>query len=484
MDSMRKMRGDEAARARDVDWAPLTRALQGEVIFAGDARMVLAKKQFAAGVPLPLPQALVRCRDTADVQRALAFLVEHGLPFAVRSGGHCFADLSSSHSVVMDLSDLRHVEPRGDRVVVGSGAYASRVSKALAAVGRCIPTGGCPLVAIGGIALVGGFGYLGRKHGLITDQVERLEMVSADGALLQASREEAPELFWALRGGGAGSFGVVTNLTLRTLPLEALTACHGEWPLSEAAALLELWQDWAPDADPDINLEVGLVMPDDDETPPFVKLFGVLLGDEARAARAFAELERRLGPLASGVRAWRLAPLQAAEYLVGMLNHVAEPAWLPSFPYVDTGFQFTRSDFFDAPLSRAALRDCVERLGADRRYAEARELEFIPWGGAYARDDGSACFAHRDARLMIRHMAIVGTRSSEALRAHARDWVESSRATVLPHANGRVYQGYADTRLPDWARAYHGDRYARLQAVKRKYDPTDVFQHAQSIPPA
>ncbi|MCP3097393.1 FAD-binding oxidoreductase [Myxococcus sp. K15C18031901] len=476
-------RSEAGVSARDVDWAPLKRALEGEVIVSGDARMVLAKKQFAAGRPLPIPHALLRCRSTADVRRALAFLVERGLPFAVRSGGHCFADLSSSDSAVVDLSDLRHVAPRGERVFVGPGAHASRVSKALSAVGRAIPTGGCPLVAIGGISLVGGFGYLGRKHGLVADQVERLEMVGADGAVVHASREEAADLFWALRGAGAGNFGVVTELTLRTVPLASITICHGEWPLREAAALLELWQEFAPEADPDINLEVGLGMADDDETPPFVKLFGVLLGEEARAKASLALLERHLGALAPGVRTWRLPPLLAAEYLVGMLNHVAEPAWLPSFPYADTGFQFTRSDFFEKRLTREALRDCVERLGEDRRYAEAREVEFIPWGGAYAHDDGSACFQHRGARLLIRHTGMVGTRSTDALRAHVRQWVEASRAAVQPLANGRVYQGYADTGLGDWAGAYYGDRYARLQAVKRKYDPTGVFQHAQSIRP-
>jgi len=480
MDSTTK-RGEARVSARDVDWAPLTRAMDGEVIFSGDARMVLAKKHFAAGRPLALPHALVRCRGTEDVRRVLDFLVGHRLPFAVRSGGHCFADLSSSDSVVVDLSDMRHVEPRGERVVAQPGAYASRVSQALAAVGRAIPTGGCPLVAIGGISLVGGFGYLGRQQGLVADQVERLEMVAADGRLHHASRDEAPDLFWALRGAGAGGFGVVTRLTLRTVPLEALTVCYGQWPWSEAAALLELWQEHAPDEAPDVNLELGLGLPDDDETPPFVKLFGVLLGDEARAREALARWEARLGRLASGLRTWRLPPAQAAEYLVGMLNHVAEPAWLPSFPYEDTGFQFTRSDFFDTRLGGAAIRDCVERLGADRRYAQARELEFIPWGGAYARDDGSSCFQHRGSRMLIRHTVMVGTRSSEALRAHARQWVEASRATVLPHASGRVYQGYADAGLSDWAHAYYGDRYPRLQAVKREYDPTDVFRHAQSI---
>lgn len=470
-------------RLRAVDWSPLGRALRGPVILPGDDRLILASKQLAAGRPLVLPQALVRCWDTSDVQRALEFVRRHALPFSVRSGGHCFADLSSSASVVIDLSELNPVEPRDGVAVLGPGALSAEVSRTLAAQGRVVPTGGCPLVAIGGLGLVGGFGFLGRRYGLTTDQIERLEVVTADGSVLQASRDDAPDLYWALRGAGAAGFGIVTAMTLRTQPLEELTVCNGRWDLSEAAALVELWQAWAPEAEPDINLELGLVAPDLPENPCFVELFGVILGSPVRAAEHLAALERRLGTLASGLRTWRLPPAAAADYLVGLLNHQTEPAWLPSRPYRETGYQFTRSDFFDGPLSTEAIQACVEQFQADRRYAQYRELELIPWGGAYARTDGTSSFLHRHARMMIRHTAVVGARSSEELRAHARGWADASRATVLRHANGHVYQGYADLRLDGWHRAYYGDRHSELQRVKRKYDPQCVFRHAQTLPP-
>lgn len=224
----------------------------------------------------------------------------------------------------------------------------------------------------------------------------------------------------------------MTRLTLRTFPLEPLTLCHGRWALSEATSLVELWQAWAPDADPDINLELGLTLLDDDESPPYVELFGVILGDEARASEHFDVLKNHLGPLSSELHGRRLAPAQAADYLVGLLNHDGEPAWMPSLPYRDVAYQFTRSNFFDAPLDTESVRTCVEALAVDRRYAQHRELEFIPWGGAYARGDGTSCFPHRGARMMIRHTTVVGARSTEALREHARDWVDASWDTVRP----------------------------------------------------
>ncbi len=468
-------------RCQGVDWTALGQRLHGTVIRSGDERLGLAKKQFAAGQPLPLPQVLVQCRSASDVQRTLAVLVAHALPFSVRSGGHCFADLSSSAGVVLDLSELNHVECQGEVAVAGPGAHASVVIRALAARGRVLPTGGCGLVALGGLGLVGGFGFLGRRYGLTADQLERMEVVLADGRLVHASRDEAQDLFWALRGAGSAGFGIVTRMSLRTFPLEPLTLCHGRWALSEAAALVESWQAWAPEADPDINLELGLALLDDDESPPYVELFGVILGDEARASEHLEGVKQRLGPLASELHGRRLAPAQAADYLVGLLNHDGEPAWMPSLPYRDVAYQFTRSNFFEAPLSTKSIRACVEALTVDRRYAQHRELEFIPWGGAYARGDDTSCFPHRGARMMIRHTTVVGARSTEALRDHARDWVDASWDTVRPVARAGVYSGYADRRLEGWQHAYYGAHLSRLQQVKQRYDPGNVFQHAQSL---
>ncbi|MCP3142761.1 FAD-binding oxidoreductase [Pyxidicoccus xibeiensis] len=471
------------ARCRDVDWSPLRTALEGAVIVPGDEQLLLANKQFAAGRPLLPLQALVRCRNTADVQRTLEFLVRHELPFSVRSGGHCFADLSTRAPVVVDLSENNRVEPQEGLAVIGPGALSAEVSRRLASVGRVVPTGGCPRVALGGLALVGGFGFLGRRHGLTTDQVERLEVVRADGSVVHASAGEAPDLYWALRGSGTAGFGIVTRLTLRTFPLEALTVVNGRWAPTEAAGLMELWQRHAPDAEDDVNLELGLVAPDDPELPTYVELFGVILGSEAGAANHLRAWERHLGPLASGLRTWRLPPAEAADYLVGLLDHETAPAWMPSLPYRHTGYQFTRSNFFDEPLAPESIQACVEQFQADRRYAQHRELELIPWGGAYARSNEGSSFIHRKARMMLRHTGTVGSRSSEALREHARGWVDASQATVRRHANGHVYQGYADLRLDDPHRAYYGDSLPRLRHLKHEYDPHDVFRHAQSLPP-
>jgi FAD/FMN-containing dehydrogenase len=462
-----------------IDWPALRRGMAGELILAGDERMVLANKHFAARLPFEPPRALMRCADADDVRRALVFVEEQGAPFAVRSGGHCFGDLSASPGLVVDLAQMNRIEVEDGRVRCGPGALSGDLSRALAGHGRVIPTGGCPLVGIGGLALAGGFGFLGRRHGLTTDQVMRMEVVLADGRLAVVSAAEEPDLFWALRGGGAAGFGIVTGLSLRTHPLEPLTLCNGRWPIAEAAALIDEWQHWAPDEARAVNLELGLFATEFLEDPPFVELFGIVLGSPGEAAPHIAELESRLGRLAAGLATWQLEPAAGADFVVGLLDRQAKPAWLPSLPYAAAGFQSTRSHFFDRPIGREAIEECVRHFAADRRYAQQRELELVPWGGAYGEDDTSACFAHRRARLLIRHSAFAGARSGPDLRAHAAAWSDSSAATLAAASAGGAYQGYAEPGRDDWESACYQDGEGRLAELRGRFDPAGLFSRSR-----
>ncbi len=472
---------EDQDRLGAIDWSALQSRLQGVVVRPGDERMVLAGKHFAAGKALAFPRALLRCEGLSDVRASLEFLRLHQIPFSVRSGGHCFADLSSSASAIVDLSEMNRIEHGDASVRIQPGICAADLSRALAAHGHVLPTGGCPWVALGGLSLAGGFGFLGRRYGLTTDQVESLQVVTADGRVLEASTDSNPELFWALRGAGTAGLGIVTGITLRSYPLNGLTVCRGVWPLHEAVGLIDRWQQWAPDASQDINLELGLYGPDDPEDAGHIELFGIVLGNPVQTTTHLTEVSRFLGALAGNLHTWSLAASAAAGYLVGLLSHETAKAWQPSRPYQQTGYQFTRSDFFEGHLGIDAIRECVSRFQDDRRYPEFRELEIVPWGGAYTRKNAAACFLHRTPRMLIRHTVMVGARSTEDLRNHARQWVDASQATLSRHASGHVYQGYADLRLDNWAQAYYGDTYPRLLEIKRQYDPEHAFRHAQSI---
>jgi FAD binding domain len=461
-----------------MDWAGLARGMTGELILADDDRLRLVDKQYACALPLARPQALLRCADTGDVRRAVEFVRRHDVGFAIRSGGHCFGDLSSSEGLVIDLSGLNAIAVGEAAVEVGPGALSGDLSRALAAAGRVVPTGGCPLVAIGGLALAGGFGFLGRRHGLTADRVTGIEIVLADGEVVETSADSHPDLFWALRGGGALGFGIVTRLTLATAPLQPLTVLNGRWPLAEAPALVEAWQAFAPEADSAVNLELGLLCPDFLDEPPFVELFGIVLGSPSEAAGQVATIQAWLGPLAEQLALWPASPAEGADFCVGLLNHRMGPAWLPKRPPDAVGLQSTRSHFFDGELGGAAIADCVRGFAEDRQYAQLRELELVPWRGAYACDDGSACFLHRSPRMLVRHTATVGARSSPELRAHMQAWTGRSAAALAPHSNGRAYQGYAEAGRKDWPAACHGARLERLIGIARRYDPEGLFQRS------
>jgi len=464
-----------------IDWSKLGSRLRGAMVQPGDERMVLAGKQFSAGKPLAFPRALLLCQGLEDVRTSLDFLTSQRIPFSVRSGGHCFGDLSSSNSAIIDLSQMNQVILENQLVRVGPGAWAEDIGRTLASHGRVIPTGGCFWVAIGGLSLAGGFGFLGRGYGFTTDQIKRMQVVTTEGAVLEVSHENEADLFWALRGAGTAGLGVVTELVLGTLPLREITVCSGVWHLQDAVDLIDEWQHWAPEASRNINLELGLEGPQSPEDPPSIKLFGIILGDRRGRASNLRELRRLLGPLAKRLRTWALEGRIAVDYLVGLLDYKLEESWRPKRPYRDIAYQFTRSDFFEEPLSIDAIRDCVARFEAGRRYPQARELEFVPWGGEYARQNPFACFIHRAPRLLIRHTVMMGARATQDLLAHGRDWVDASQRTLRSHANGHTYQGYADLRLDNWAYAYYGDSYPRLQQIKACYDPGDFFHHAQTI---
>lgn len=476
--------GSSCCGPSSINRAKLSSRFAGEVVGAGEEAMLLANKQFAAGKPLAIPQLLLRCTGVDDVRCALDFVREQGIAFAVRSGGHCFADLSSHTDVVIDLGAMNACALDGARARIGPGINGCELAPQLAQAGRSMPTGGCPLVAIGGLTLVGGFGFLGRRHGLASDRVLHFQMVAADGRVCDVDRDREPELFWALRGAGAGGFGIVTEVTLDTVPAAEFNACFAAWPMDAAADIIEAWQHWAPLAGDSFNLELSLIAPEDPQDPCFLKLYGIVLCDADDAGMKLDQLRTWLGRYHGALRTWHVGGEQAARYLSGLDDHQGGAAWQPCFPYPGYGFQFTQSDFFDAPVSREAIGDLIDCLCTDRCYPQGREVELIPWGGAYAQANVASCFTHRQAQFMARHTAIIGARATPELHYNTWAWAQASRATLSGYANGHVYQGYADWRMHDWRAAYYGDAYARLRRVKREYDPENLFRHPQSIEPA
>src|ERR1051326_9155468 len=197
------------------------------------------------------PKLRAVCKTPQAVAAMIAWVRQHDLPFALRSGGDSFEGFSQSANVVIDTRLINDARLEHDNLVsVGAGATLGAVYRFLYGRGRTIPAGTCPTVGITGHALGGGYGLLSRALGRACDSLVGLELVDANGRIRRVDRESDPDLLWACRGGGGGSFGAVTRLRFRTHTIGRVTAFGVSWtlPAERAAAVMTAWQDWAPDA--------------------------------------------------------------------------------------------------------------------------------------------------------------------------------------------------------------------------------------------
>jgi FAD/FMN-containing dehydrogenase len=439
--------------------------IAGEVLTPGAPGYESARKPAMARWHGIRPRAVVMCEDARDVAEALAFARRSGVHVAVRSGGHCFAGRSSTPGMVIDVTPMGSVSVTGGIATVGAGTRLADLYDALNESGVTIPAGCGPTVGIAGLTLGGGLGILGRKYGLTCDRLVAAQVVLADGRVVDCDEQRHADLFWALRGAGAGQFGVVTSFVFQTVPAPAATTFHLVWPAGDAAAAIEAWQNWAPDA-PD-ELAASLRLADDDELA--VNLFGAMLGPESDAVEVLDGFVARIGADPASASHRHLPYRAAKQALVGL--GAAEEAD-PDQPRP----VFSRSEFFRRPLPAETIAALVRALGDGRGAGESRELNFTPMGGAYNRVPADAtAFAHRDERYLVEHVLV----ADDDAPTLGREWLARSWATAHPWGSGRVYPNFPDPDLPDWADAYYGANHERLVRVKRAYDPDNLFRFAE-----
>ncbi|WP_326833962.1 FAD-binding oxidoreductase [Amycolatopsis rhabdoformis] len=406
-------------------------SLDGEVFRPGSPGYESVRRPVNPAFRDVRPRLVVRCRSVADVVATLEHAHRTGERLAVRGGGHCFAGRSSTDGIVLDVSTMDDIEVVGP-AAIGGGARLSRVYSALHAHGCTLPAGCGPTVGLAGLTLGGGIGLLGREHGLTCDRLIGAQVVLADGRVVDCDGEREPDLFWALRGGGGGHFGVVTSLRFDPVPSPVMIRVEAV-ATDGLADLVSAWQSWAPDA-PD-GLTVNLTLTSSPGEPVVARLFG-----------ASTLIEERTRSLLPGLS------LRAGLTVPELKRSFTEPP--------DERPVRIRSEFFAEALPDRTLVDLLDGL-AEPRNSGRRELAFTAMGGAYNRVAAEAtAFAHRSERFLLEH-------NGDA------PWVDRSWATV--HDSGRVYPNFPDPALADEATAYHGANLTRLKAIKRAYDPGEFF---------
>ncbi|GAB3828587.1 FAD-binding oxidoreductase [Kribbella italica] len=384
------------------------------------------------------PRLVVVCRSVSDVVAGLRQGAATGDRVVPRGGGHCFARRSSTDGIVLDLSGLDEISVRDGIATVGAGVRLGALYAELHRHRRAVPGGCGPGVGIAGLTLGGGIGLLGRKYGLTCDRLVGVQVVLADGRVVECSESSEPELFWALRGAGGGQFGVVTSLRFATVPEPVMTRIEARWPGVDLASLVSRWQEWAPDAPDEVTVNLSL-------GAGGARLFGASM---LSAAATRDLLQVFPGPV----------DVQGGLPYAELKSSFADPLERPELRL--------RSEFFTSSLRAGTVAALVGELAGTRR-----EISLTAMGGAYNRVAAEAtAFAHRRTRFLLELVANAGD-----------PWVDASWANAHVDGSGGVYPNFPDPALEDWASAYHGSNYPRLQAVKRAYDPQRFFAFPQGI---
>jgi FAD/FMN-containing dehydrogenase len=418
------------------------------------------------------PALVARCDGPDDVIAALAFARANGLEVAVRAGGHSVAGLSLiDGGLVLDVRGMKDIAVDAERRVarVGAGVTWAELDRATYAHGLATTGGRVSSTGVAGLTLGGGSGWLERKHGLASDNLLAIELVTADGERVRASEDEHPDLFWALRGGG-GNFGVATAFEFRLHELESeVLAGLALYPAGRGRELLALYRDVMLDAPEGLSLAfVYLTAPAEPDIP-----------------------EHLHGRLAVAVAGMYAGPVEEGEEALRAIREFGPPDvdFFGPMPYPD--FQCMIDDppgyrnYWTAEhlgnMPDAAIEAIARR--SEELPPGPAQLFIVSWGGAVARvSEDESPLSGRDATFVVHPFALwEDAADDERMIA----WARAFREDLREFATGDVYLNFIGDEGQARLRAGYGPRsYERLARVKAEWDPENVFRASGNVAPS
>jgi FAD/FMN-containing dehydrogenase len=466
------MSGTIAPVLGDATVEELRETIHGQVLRPGDDGYEEAGRIWNGAFDGRRPAVIVQCSGAADVIAAVGFARSNDLAIAVRGGGHSIAGFSScDDGIVIDLSAMRsvRVDPDARRAQVGPGAVWGDVdhetqAHALATTGGLVSTTG-----VAGFTLGGGIGWLMRKYGLACDNLVGADVVTADGRLVHASESENADLLWGLRGG-AGNFGIVTQFEFELHPVGPVVYAGLIFFSAEHdAELMRLFREWAPGVPDEITAALNLttapplpVVPEEWHGKKVIALIAVSSGPVEEAEAHFRSFREAAEPVAD-----LLGPMPYTA-----MQTLIDPLWQKG---IHAYFKATNLARLDDELIE---RLCEQHLSAPGLQCE---MHVHQMGGAVGRvGEGDTAFPERSMPFVLN--AVTGWHDPEATAAHT-EWARAVVAAAEEASTGRAYVNF----LGDSGAArssYGADTYARLVALKREFDPTNVFRLNQNIDPS
>jgi FAD/FMN-containing dehydrogenase len=454
-------------------FAAFAQDFRGRLVSPADAGYDDARKLYN-GMIDKHPRLIAQCADVADVIAAVNFGRDSGMLVAIRCGGHNGPGLGSvDDGLVIDLSAMKgvRVDPVARTARVSAGCTQGDLDHATAAFGLATPAGLFSTTGIAGLTLSGGHGYLSRKYGLTIDNLIEADVVLADGRFATASKESNPDLFWALRGGG-GNFGVVTSFLFQLHPVSTVFAGPIAWDQQHARTIMQRYREFLAKAPEDLGIFLGLKTAL--STAPFPQEFW--------GKRICLLMCCYNGSEEAGKKA--LAPLLSAlpDPWFNFMGMMPYPALQSMFdPLLPKGMQwYWRGDFVKA-LPDEAIDAHLKQ--AAKTPSEMSLMHLYPIDGAVHRvDKGETAWHCRDATWS---MVIAGIDPNPQHAGQITRWTKAYWEAVHPYDLGGAYPNFMmddedDARL----KATFGDNYARLAAVKKKYDPANLFRVNHNIRPA
>lgn len=419
------------------------------------------------------PLVIVYAQNTQDVVNALTWARQNDVALRVRSGGHSLEGWSNvDNGLVIDVSELKsaHIDTASRTATVGAGLNQLEAVTTLAKRNLAVTTGTEGSVGLSGATLGGGFGFLTRYLGMACDSLIGAEVVVPSGAdcakVIKTDLRNHSDLLWALRGAGNGNFGIVTSLTYKASPLKSVAYLQATWEgIEDLHGVFDAWQRTALFADDRLGTQLEIHRGQ-------ILLFGVLAEGSEKEVKALLAPILSVGSPSVSVQVGNWGDVYAGF----QIPTAAEPGNWKFFS------QFTRKPF---------PKKAISVIASFMRDAPTDDSNFFTqaFGGAVRKKPrGGTSFPHRDALFYSEPGAGWGPRTGrpgvcDPLTPQAQAWIAEFSQAMRPYVNG-AYVNVPNIGMQDWETAYWGSNFDRLRKIKAKYDPHNVFQYEQSIPPA
>ncbi|WP_102348452.1 FAD-dependent oxidoreductase [Bacillus sp. Marseille-P3661] len=439
--------------------------LTGRIVTPGDDEYEQARTNNNLSNP-KFPRIIVFCQNTKDIENALQWVRDKQIPFRVRSGRHSYENFSLVNGgLIIDISEMNKITVNREKMtaIIEGGANLGHVYRTLWKHGTTIPAGTESSVGLAGLALGGGIGMLTRWFGLTCDNLLEIEMVLAKGTRgaerIIANKNQNSDLFWACRGGGGGNFGIVTSFTFKVHPVSKVSIFSITWGWENFEKVFNGWQTWAVDTDHRLTSEIELKTKESNQ----LTVQGEYVGSAAK-------LKHLLQPLLDS----------------GSPTDV----FIKEVPYIEA-VKFFDEPSGNVPAYRKRSGSFLERKFPEKAIlimknflANAPNKNATIWhqslGGKAAMPESfDSAFYYRNAIIAQEYNSTWNSPQEENQNIR---WVEALRNALSPYTIGD-YVNWPDRNIRNWPMSYYGDNFNILRKVKTSYDPYNVFQFPQSIPP-